>query len=150
MRSARCTLLQLVALVILGPVTAAQVNWTPDSTAGQKVQQGPEMYPLRAISVGMLNLGPQEAKEQYNIDTDGKNHQFVMVQSLQANSRAARSSIEPRDLVDTIILGGEIPQHGKVGTVADFNTLADSCTPACLILVRHVGSRMSDLVSLGP
>lgn len=142
MRSTRLIAFTLV-LFVVSAVSYSQVNWTP------KPQPTKESSGLSGISVGMIALSPEEARAQYNIEIS-KQQEFVIVQGVESESRAARSDIAVGDLVDTIILGGEVPHHGEVKDLADFNHFVSLCVPTCLVLVRQKGQTMSNLNSLGP
>jgi hypothetical protein len=140
----RAALLTSLAGLLLVPATAVcQANWTPNSTAAAAQSA------LQGASVGIVTLSPEAAKGQYNILIN-EEQQFVAVQGIEKDSRASHSLIAVGDLIDTIIVGGERPQHGSVRSAVEFDRLVSLCVPSCLVVVRHKMSPASDVISLGP
>ena len=130
----------LTVAILVPALSFSQANWTPN------LQQGSA---LGGVSVKMVTLTPQEAGDHYNIQIS-KPQQFVMVEGIAEGSVAARrpeagSGVQPGfDLIDTIILGGEVPQHGNIKDVATFEHLASLCVPGCLVVVRHKAAEKSE------
>ena len=170
--------LRLAALIFaltfqacLPSLLAGQANWTPnlDEHSRQRAEQS---SPLSQYRVDVITLSPEEARKHYNIDIPSA-QQFVKVVSAPAPPPAwatpsyclppcrpqevppARGSngygwIQSEDLVDAVIVGGEIPQHGQIKTVADFDRYKLLCLPGCLVFVRHKDwGSMSDITKQG-
>ena len=142
-------LVALIQQVCLPSLIAGQANWTPNQADQHNIGQTIPSSALLGISVGMVKLSPEQAREQYNIEI-GKNQKFVMVKRIDSTSRAAggRSDLTVGDLVDTVVLGGDMPSHGGIKSLSDWNRSVLSCKPSCLLLVRHRGQTMSELSSV--
>jgi hypothetical protein len=137
------------------------VDWTPKPQDIDRSHFANGSSALRGVTVVMIMLGPDEARQHYNIKLSSPQH-FVVVRGIANDSpaygvlshdmsgREDYGSIQADDLIDTIIVGGEVPKHGQVKTIADFDRVVSLCVRGCLVFVRHkdFGS-MSDITKQG-
>jgi hypothetical protein len=108
--------------------------------------------------VKLITLEPKSARKHYNIQIPAQ-QQFVMVENIatippesekQCYQSTGYGAFKREDLIDAIIIPGEVPQHGQIRTVAEFERLAAACTPGCLIFARHKNyGKMSDIIQQG-
>lgn len=175
MRASRFIALTVaLAFVASGPsFIVGQTNWTPSAQGEDGAQRAKESSPLNGVSVKMIALSPKEAQKHYSINIQKKQkfdiqkkQKFVVVQHVgrddsavwiptgdESTARYGRGGyglIQVGDLIDTVILGGEIPEHGQVRTITDFHRFASLCIPGCLVFVRHKDNgNMSDITKQG-
>jgi hypothetical protein len=152
----RATYLAGLMFLLVPAFTFSQANWTPNLEE-HKAQRVTESSPLSGVSVKTVTLSPKEAREHYNIDVPSE-QEFVVVESIKIAKTAPDSgyrspgygSIKAGDLIDTIVIGGEIPQHGQIKTLADFERFVSLCVPGCIVFVRHRDyGQMSDIIQEG-
>jgi hypothetical protein len=151
------TLVALTLDLCLPGLIAGQANWTP-TIPEHRAQPLSGCNPLGAVSVRMVTLNPGSAQKHYKIKLSSE-AQFVIVEHISPAIPGSETgcyhgpgygSVKIGDLVDTIALPGEIPEHGQIKTIADFERVASLCTPGCLIFVRHKDNGgMSDIVQQG-